>query len=447
MRAASLPLLLGLLPGLLGACASAPSPSLAPARAHPPAADTPPSDAKDPPSAPAPAASATASSPAPVTAGDVDPADLRAANAFTSNLYARVKRTPGNIMISATSLRTALGVALLGARGETARQMAHALEYPADLAKVAVLGKAETAAWTDARGSTELVVANRLWTDKSFPLKEDFTKAATDAFAVGVEPVDFTSAPADARRAINAWVSEKTASKIPEVLPEGAVEKSTRVVVTNAIYFKARWSSPFQKAATKDEAFTTGAKTAAVVKVPTMHETGNHLFAQVGAVKVLGLRYDQAQLSMMVVLPADTAAFAKLEESLSAETFDAWNKALASQRVNVSLPRFAFQWGAPMEAALQDLGMRDAFSGKADFKGISEATGPKLQLSRVVQKTWVSVDENGTEAAAASGIAMSVTSAQMGPIAEFKADHPFLFFVYDAKRGRILFAGRVVDPR
>ncbi len=415
-------------PHLLGACAS-----------------TGPSHAKDPPSSPA--TTAASSSAAPLTTSDVDPADLRAANAFTANLYARVKRPPGNLMISATSLRAALGVALLGARGETARQMAHALELPADKGKVTAIGKAETAAWNDARGSADLVVANRLWTEKSFPLKEDFTKAATDAFGVGIEPVDFTNAPADARRAINAWVSEKTSAKIPEVLPEGAVDKSTRVVVTNAIYFKARWSSPFPKPDTKDEAFTTGAKTPTAVQVPTMHESGTHLFAQVGPVKVLGLRYDQTQLSMMVVLPADAAGFAKLEESLSAETFDAWNKALASQRVAVSLPRFAFQWGGPMETPLQELGMRDAFSPKADFKGISQAPGPKLQLSKVVQKTWVSVDEEGTEAAAASGTSMTVTSVQLGPIAEFKADHPFLFFVYDAKRGRILFAGRVVDPR
>jgi serpin B len=152
---------------------------------------------------------------------------------------------------------------------------------------------------------------------------------------------------------------------------------------------------------------------------------------------------------MLVALPdATSTGLAKLEESFSADTFDTWTKALAPQRVAVSLPRFAFKWGGPLDAPLQELGMRAAFSGKADFTGIAEPTaGERLQISHVVQKTWVSVDENGTEAAAASGVGMSVTSAITGPIAELKADHPFLFFVYDEKRGRILFAGRVTEPK
>ena len=158
------------------------------------------------------------------------------------------------------------------------------------------------------------------------------------------------------------------------------VDKRTRLLVTDAIYFKARWSAPFTASATKDESFTTAPGRTA--KVPTMHDTALHGFAQVGTTKLVAMRYSGARLSMLIALPDDVAGLAKLEESLSADTFEAWTKALAPQRVAISLPRFAFKWGGPLDVALQDLGMRAAFSSKADFSGIAE---PSVQVSHVVQ--------------------------------------------------------------
>lgn len=430
------------------ACGSSPAPTVTPAPAPAPVPSPMPDRAP-----PAPVASAPASaSPAPresdlasltVTDGA---AEARASNAFTTKLYARVRRTPGNVMLSGTSVRQPLALTAVGARGETARELATALATDADPAKAAAAAKAEAAAWQGARGKAELVVANRLWSDKAFAVKDDFKNVATSEFGAGIEPVDFAHAPDVARKTVNKWVAEKTENKIPDLLAEGAVDKRTRLVVTNAVYFKGRWSSPFSKSATKDEPFkATPARTA---KVPTMHGTAQHAYAHVGTAKVLGMRYDGSELGMLVVLPDDVAGLAKLEEGLTPETFESWTKAATAQRVAVSLPRFTFKWGGPLESALQDLGVKTAFTGKADFGGIADPAGAeRLQISRVVQKTWVSVDEDGTEAAAASGVTMSVTSAQTGPVAEFKADHPFLFFVYDTKRGRILFAGRVSDPK
>lgn len=442
--------LLGLL--LFPACSSGPAPAAAPPAAPAagaavavPAPSAVADRAADPATAPATPAKDPAPAPAAVNAAD-EAATTRAANTFTTKLYARMRRTPGNMMLSGTSVRQPLALTSAGARGETARELATALSIDADPTKAAAAAKAEVAAWQEARGKSELVVANRLWTEKAFALKDDFKNVASSAYGAGVEPVDFAHAPDVARKAINQWVSEKTESKIPDLLAEGAVDKRTRLVVSNAVYFKGRWSSPFSKDATKNEAFkVTPAKSA---DVPTMHANGQHSYAHVGNVKVLSMRYEGSQLGMLLVLPDDTAGLAKVEEGLTPETFESWSKAVSAQRVTVSLPRFGFKWGGPMESALQDLGIKTAFGQKADFAGIAEpAGGERLQISRVVQKTWVAVDEEGTEAAAASGITMSVTSAQTGPVAEFKADHPFLFFVYDTKRGRILFAGRVSDPR
>ena len=371
-------------------------------------------------------------------------ADVKAANAFTAKLYVRVKKTQGNLMLSGTSVRHALEIVYLGARTDTARELATGLELPADPAKVGPLAKAEDASWQEARGKSELVVANRLWADQAFPLKSEFMTAADAAFGAAAASVDFQHATDAARRTINGWVAEKTAQKIPDLLAEGSLDKRTRVVVTNAIYFKGRWAASFATADTKDEPF----KAARTANVPTMHATSSHRFAHVGNVKVLELRYAGSQLGMLVVLPDDAAGLGKIEDTLSAELFESWTKAITLQRVATALPKFGFKWGSALAAPLQELGIKAAFSAKADLSGMAEAAGAdRLQVSQVMHKTWVAVDEQGTEAAASTGAVMSTTSLPMGPVAEFKADHPFLFFVYDARGGRILFAGRVSDPR
>ena len=451
MRSIS-PALAVLVPILLAACAGAPPPAPASEPARPTPAVDPPAQATPAPDHVAPAVPTAngngATDPSAVIAPSADQqADVKAANAFTSKLYARMRRAPGNLMISGTSVRYALGIAYLGARGDTAREMSSALELPPEPAKAAALAKAESAAWQEARGKAELFVANRLWTDTSFPLKTDFTSAVESAFGATVAPVDFVKAPDVTRRAINTWVAEKTADKITDLMPEGSIDRRTRVVVTNAIYFKGKWSNPFPTGATKDEPFKTATKMA---PVPMMHESGSHRFAHVGAVKAVEMPYDASQLGMLLVLPDDAAGLTKLEESVSAEVFETWTKALSMQRVAITLPKFAFKWGGALASPLQDIGIKSAFSPKADLSGIADSPpsgGEHLQISQVMHRTWVSVDELGTEAAASTGLSMSTTSMALGSIAEFKADHPFLFFVYDAKRGRILFAGRVTDPK
>jgi serpin B len=446
MRAIVLVLALApVLAPVLAACAGVPAPAPPPAPAPSSTLAAAPASALAPAPAPAPSASA-----APSSLSDADRADdAKASNDFTARLYTRVRR-PGNLMISGTSVRQALSIVALGAgaASDTEREMTAALALPADRARRGALATAETAAWQEARGGAELALANRIWTEKSFATKPDFTAAANAAFGAAVASVDFLHAPDVARRTINTWASDATSHKIENLLPEGTVSTGTRLVVTNAVYFKARWSATFPTNATKNEPFTSqpGGKS----DVPMMHEGSLHRFAQIGGVRVLEMRYSGSALAMLVVLPEDPApaALAKLEESVSSDTFDGWTKALKTYRTTVTLPRFKFEYGGPLDSALQDLGMRAAYGTAADFSGIAApANAERLQITRVVQRTFVSVDENGTEAAAATGVVMTALSASQAPVAEFKADHPFLFFVYDAAHGRILFAGRVTSPR
>lgn len=378
--------------------------------------------------------------------------DVGSANGFTLRILARVNRPTENALVSGASLRHALGATYIGARGTTASEMAAAIALDADERKAATLARAELAAWQEARGNAELNIATRLWVDAGFPLCADFSKAAEAAFGAAPTSVEYGK-PEDARKTINTWVSEKTQAKIPELLPQGSIDPRTRLVVTNAIWFKGRWEAPFPKDATREEPFKTGLAGGARDKTASMmHVTERFRFAAPpgSSVKILEMRYAESQLAMLVALPDDPRGLGALESSLSAGAFESWTQSLASTRVNVTLPRFTFRSGGPMSGPLEDLGMKIAFTDKADFSGIVErrdGQAEPLSISQVFHQTWVAVDELGTEAAAATGIVMRTTSVEVGPVAEFRADHPFLFFVYDTKRGRILFAGRLLDPK
>lgn len=372
-------------------------------------------------------------------AGAVAKAD---ANACTLRLFGSMRKTPGNLFFSGTSLRTALGVAYLGARGETAREMAAALSLPHDASAAAVQAKEENAAWQAARGNAELVVANRAWIEKTLPIDARYAAMADDAYGAAPSPLEFKTKPGDARRAINAWVAQKTADKIVDLLPDGSIDKSSRFVVTNAIYFRGRWAYPFTPSDTKDEPFESAPSKS--TPVPMMHATDSYGYGETADAKVLELRYEGSEIAMMLVLPKDRAGLAKIEEGLDARAYDAWTKTLKRRRVKLAMPKVTMRSGGAMSAPLKDLGMRTAFTTRAEFAGIATE---KIQIDQVVQKTFVAIDEVGTEAAAASGVLMRTTSLTLGEVAEFTADHPFLFFLHDAKKGTILFAGRVSDPK
>lgn len=398
--------------------------------------------APEPAEAHAPVTDAGAAPPA-VSPPGMSPAEQLASNTFTLRLYAALaKKAPGtNVFVSGTSLRSALGITYLGARNATAREMGAALSF-GDASTVAVHAKEEIAAWQAARGKADLVVANRAWVEKSLAVDAHFAAMAADAYGAAPTALDFKAAPEDGRHVINAWVAEKTSDKIVDLLPTGSIDKSSRLVVTNAIYFKGRWSLPFEASATKDEPFETSpskTKTTAM-----MHTTDSYGFGEAGDVKVLELRYEGSDIAMMVVLPNDRAGLAKVEQKLDAATYESWTKSIKRRRVALTLPKVKFESGGSMAAPLRELGMRTAFTNGADFAGIAPE---KIQIDQVVQKSFVAIDENGTEAAAATGVVMRTTSLQVGGVADFKADHPFLFFLHDAKKGTILFAGRVSDPK
>ena len=384
------------------------------------------------------------------------------ADSFATNLYAVLARKPGNLFFSPASARLALAMTYGGARGPTATQMRKALDLPAgnaaheqlaaQLARWAALdnpdvGNARQASGPEMQQLLEmeaedkriaLSVVNRLWLRRGAHLVDEYTKLVQRDYHAGVGELDFAQAE-PSRRTINKWVSDATHAKIPALIPEGAINASTKLVLTNAIYFKAKWQNAFQPQQTKDGAFTTPAKQ---VKVPLMHQVGHFSFADLPTAQILELPYGEGAIVMDIVLPK--THLAAVERELS--SLPAWLASLRSTHVDVTLPRWkstsALSLGDPLEA----LGMKDAFHfPAADFSGIDGTR--ELYIGLVVHQADIAVDEQGTEAAAATAVMMRAGGmpSRDKPVV-FRADHAFLYVIRDTTTNAVLFMGRLADP-
>ena len=370
-------------------------------------------------------------------------------NAFAFDLYRGLGSGSGNLVVSPASITTALAMAWGGARGETAAQMARVLRFEGRPEAVMQASGALAASLQDPARPIVFRIANRLFGEKSYRFEPAYLEATKAAFGAALEPVDFRKATEAARLLINGWVEEKTEKRIRDLVPQGGVDGETRLVLVNAIYFLGDWAEPFRKEATRPAPFFTSASNKK--DVPTMHAVEGFRFAARDGLKALELPYKGGQMSMLVVLPDAVDGLAALETSLTPERLEAIVTSLSATRVAVTLPRFEIDPAAslPLGDVLQALGMKAAFSrDKADFTAMANPPDPadRLFISEVFHKAFVRVDEKGTEAAAATAVVMARAAAAMARPAEFKADHPFLFFIRDNASGMILFMGRVADP-
>jgi serpin B len=366
--------------------------------------------------------------------------------AFGMNLYGELKTEAGNLFLSPFSISTALGMCAAGARGKTLEEMEKVMHLPADAHAGfgAVLKSLNEEPDAKKRGFA-LSTANALWAQKGYPWKPEYKKLVATDYGAGLFDLDFISAAEASRGTINAWVEKETKEKIKNLLPQGSVTSDTRLVLTNAIYFKGDWMDPFKKEQTKDLPFTTsGGKT---VEAPLMHRVGGYQYAENDAFQVLDMPYAGKRISMTVVLPRKADGLAAVEKELTAEKFAATLKTLRTEKqVHVHLPKFKVEKDFTLNKPLIAMGMKAAFMG-ADFSGMHTG-GEQLDITAVIHKAFVDVNEEGTEAAAATGIVVGVTSAVEPPKPRyFKADHPFLFFIRDQKTGSVLFMGRLENPK
>ena len=392
------------------------------------------------------------------------PADVQAvvegSNAFAMELYAKLAADPmnegKNLFFSPYSLSTALAMTSAGARGNTGTEMATVMHYLPQERLHPACGKLVADIDTGgAKGGYEISVANRLWGQKGYRFLDPFLNLVRAHYGTGLEPVDFIGDTEGARKTINAWVEKKTQKKIRELLAPGILTGLTRLVLTNAIYFKGDWAAQFDVKATRDEEFRVSA--AQKVRVKMMNRTGKYALLEQKDFQALALPYAGDALSLIVLLPRATDGLSALEASLTPDALAAHLAELApiiraggTPKVVVGLPKFQATSAFSLKDVLVALGMRDAFDkDKADFSGMNGA-GPTdreaLHITAVVHKAYVKVNEEGTEAAAATAVVMAKRSARIGPVPSFRADHPFLFLIRDNRTGMVLFLGRVTDP-
>jgi serpin B len=366
-------------------------------------------------------------------------------NAFALSLYGQLAQQDGNLFFSPYSISNALAMTYAGARGETATQMAGTLHFALDQERLhAAFGSLRNEIQGAGHNRAyQLQTANRLWGQKDYGFLPDFLKATEDNYDAGLIEVDFININAreQARKTINTWVEEQTQDKIKDLIKPDILTVDTRLVLTNAIYFKAAWRHPFAPEQTKDGDFTLADGKKVMAKLMHGHVTTNYL--QFDSFQALELPYEERDLSMIVLLPNEAEGLPAFEKSLTPANLTKWLDKLSDHAVNVTLPKFKVTSEFMLKDVLSEMGMPIAFDRhKADFSGMT--TRERLRISYVVHKAFVDVNEAGTEAAASTAVVMERYS--LPPPATFRADHPFVYIIRDNRSGSILFLGRIVNP-
>lgn len=366
---------------------------------------------------------------------------VEAVNEFGFDLYGRYCTDGDNIFYSPYSISTALSMTYEGATGETARQMQqvfHFLEHESER-------RSSTARifnlLNDREKAYQLHTVNALWMQKDYPIREEYISAVESYYGGSAECLDFMEEPDKSRIIINDWVEDRTNNKIQDLFPSGTITPLTRLVLTNAIYFKGDWMIEFDAEKTRTEDFHLIDGNKIKVDMMQMHEASFN-YTETEELQMLELPYKVEELSMVIMLPKDNN-LDELEKNLNYENYLHLVKEMNEEKLNIYLPKYKLETKYFMKKDLMEMGMPLAFTGSADFSGMTEEGG--LFISNVIHQAYIEVDEKGTEAAAATGVVMLESSIEPS-IKVFKADHPFIFTLHDRETGIILFMGRVMNP-
>ena len=382
----------------------------------------------------------------------VDQADLdtlvNGNSDFAFRFYQALKGTEGNLFYSPYSISVALAMTYAGARSDTATEMADTLSYLLPQAQLhpalnnldtILQSRGEGAQGKDG-GEFRLNIVNAIWGQKDYEFLDEYLDTLAVNYGAGLRILDFIHEPEPSRITINDWVSEQTEQRIKDLIPQGAISDLTRLVLTNAIYFNAAWLYPFEEAATHDAFFNL--LNGSTTTVSMMQQTKSLKYTEVKEYQAIELPYDGNELSMVILLP-QLGYFTRFEDNLHLEMIQDIITNLEYHQVNLSLPKFEFDSSFSLKQNLSEMGMPVAFTENADFSGMNEKS--ELQITDVFHKAFVSVDEAGTEAAAATAVIVGQTSMPATPI-EVTVDRPFIFFIRDIETNAILFVGRVVNP-
>lgn len=388
-----------------------------------------------------------------LSASNVPASDVQAQAAdnttFAFNLYAQLKATPGNLFFSPYSISSALAMTWAGAQSDTETAMADALHFSLPGARLhpafnaldtALASRADEGGSGTDDGPFRLTVANALWTQQDLPIQPAFLDTLAENYGAGVRQEDFKTAAEPARADINAWVADQTEDLIPELLAKGSVESSTRLVLTNAVYFDAAWAQPFNPGATQSQPFH--ALDGSSPSASLMHESLETQYAQGDGWEAVELPYSNPSLTLTVIVPKE-GQFAAVESKLSASFLGQVVGAEAPTEVQLAFPKVDVTTEASLRDPLTALGMGVAFSDQADLSGIDGQRD--LRISAVIHQATVKMDESGTRAAAATAVTVGTTAAHLNPVT-LTVDRPFFLVLRDQPTGTVLFLGRVTEP-
>ncbi len=357
-------------------------------------------------------------------------------NKFAIDFYKTLDKGE-NIFYSPYSISTAVAMTYEGAKGNTKTEMKNVFYFPEDSS----LRNGNAAIYNIINKKDKnysLSTGNALWAEKTYSFLPDYFSTIEQFYGGRVVNMDFINDAENSRLAINKWVEEQTNNRIKDLIPAGVIDPMTRLVLTNAIYFKGKWENEFNVTNTEKMDFSAKSGT---VKADMMYQNEDFNYFENDKMKMLEMDYAGDDLSMLVLLPKD-----KLDDiELTAENLNSWKNGMREQEVNVYFPKFKVETEYELVENLQEMGMKDAFvGGTADFSGM---TGNKdLYIGAVIHKAFVEVNEEGTEAAAATAIVMKATSIGPMETKEFKADHPFIFIIQEKTTGDILFIGTLENP-
>ena len=376
---------------------------------------------------------------------------VAADNRFAYDMYLQLIRDPrykdGNLFFSPFSISSAFAIAYEGARSKTADQIGSVFHYPAETQQLRMGYSRSIAHLAGGDRNFTLCIANALWAEKTYPFLPAYTDTVRHWYAANATSLDFIGQPEESRQTINKWVAERTNNKITDLLAPGTVTPLTRLGITNAVYFKGTWSLQFDPKNTQDADFhSSPAKTVSVKMMEQTAGEARYPYAETGDLQMLSLPYKHgigSGLSMVVLLPRNSS-LAAAEAALDPENLPALEQTATTRRVMVYFPKFSTRTDYSLAGPLAAMGMPDAFGSAADFSGMDGTRN--LNISSVIHSAYVNVDEEGTEAAAATHIMMGAGAAAPEMPVVFRADHPFIFLIQDNDTKTILFIGRIVDP-
>jgi serpin B len=361
---------------------------------------------------------------------------------FSFDMYKKLSTPDSNLFFSPYSISIAFAMTWAGASGQTESEMAATLHFGLDQAGLHPafdaldLGLKAQAQ----KDSFQLNIVNQLWGEKTYYFLPDYLKTVSVNYGASMRLLDFINNPDPSRLVINDWVSNQTNSRIKDLIPQGSITEDTRLVLTNAIYFKAQWADTFLKESTSDQLFYTGGDS---MVVKFMHKKADYKYVSNSDFSALEIPYKGKNLSMLFILPQQGKT-ASVESGLSSDMISNLTGSMQQTMVYVAIPKFKFTTSSTsLRQVLGSLGMVSAFSDMADFSGIDGTR--LLRISDVIHKAFVAVDERGTEAAAATAVIMGTSSFEPNPVF-FTLDRPFIFLIRDDTTGTVLFMGKVVIP-